>query len=355
MKVLMVGNDHSVKGGITSVITQLLSHDWDQNDIQMDFIPTYVETGAVKKIVFFANAYLKIRKYIITDHPDVVHIHMSYKGSFVRANLLFKLCRRYSIPVIVHLHGSEFSKWYNSSNKRQKEKVRLFLRQVSVLIVLGNKWNAEIEKIEPQTKTVVVSNSVDIPKASVHWNDKKIQFLFLGVLIPRKGVFDLLNAAAKVKRISNKPIKYVIAGTGVEEEKLKTQTDALGLDDTVKFAGWTTGKKKRKLIQESQVMVLPSYNEGLPISILEGISYGMPVIATNVGDINAAVHDGDNGFLVRCGDIDQLAEKIIEVADKDIFSKMSIESKFLAKEKFSEKHYFESIKEIYEEVVNERR
>lgn len=94
IKVLMIGNDSSVHGGITSVITQLLKHDWKKENVQMDFIPTYVDRNLFLKFCFFIYSYFRIKKYLKIKRPDIVHIHMSYKGSFYRAYLIHKLCIR---------------------------------------------------------------------------------------------------------------------------------------------------------------------------------------------------------------------------------------------------------------------
>ena len=86
IRVLMIGNDSSVKGGITSVISQLLDHDWAADGVNMKFIPTYIAANPVKKILFFEKALRRIRGLLANPQtrPDVVHIHMSYKGSFVQ-------------------------------------------------------------------------------------------------------------------------------------------------------------------------------------------------------------------------------------------------------------------------------
>lgn len=137
MKVLMVGNDLSVKGGITSVISQLLDYDWNRDGIQMSFIPTYVEENSVKKILFFFASYHKIKKELKYTPPDIVHIHMSYKGSFIRKLLIHKLCRRNHIPDIIHLHGSEFKKWYDSANKKSNLRFVNYLESVMYSLFLG--------------------------------------------------------------------------------------------------------------------------------------------------------------------------------------------------------------------------
>jgi len=349
IKVLMIGNAPSVKGGITSVISQLLNHDWNAENVEMQFIPTYAEGNNIKKIVYFLIAYGKIIQRFRTNKPDIVHIHMSYKGSFKRKYLIHKLCKKHGVKDVIHLHGSEFEKWYNNSKESQQEKIRTLLRESSSFIVLGEKWNSVIKGIEPKTNTIVVSNTIAIPKETVRWNEDKFQVLFLGVLIERKGVKDLLKAINKlVKEKKIGKMKFVIAGTGKEEQILHEMCKEQGLNDYVTFAGWTVGEKKKDLLLDSQLLVLPSYNEGLPIAILEAISYGLPVVSTDVGDISSAVVDGYNGYLIKPGEVDKLAEKMCLVSqDKDAYIRMSESSRKLAEKEFADVHYFQTIKNCY--------
>lgn len=348
-RVLMVGNHPSAKGGITSVISQLLAHDWDADGIEMRFIPTYIEAGALKKSLFFAAAYVRICGEMLFHRPDVVHMHMSYKGSFRRKYLIHKLCRRFGVRDVVHLHGSEFQKWYDASDEGLQAKIRTLLRESSAFLVLGEKWNRTIRAIEPETNTVVVSNTVHIPQERVHWDGGRKQVLFLGVLIKRKGVHDLLEAIRLLKeRGETADMQVVIAGSGEEEQALRQQCTALGLDGCVTFAGWTDSEKKRALLEQSHLLVLPSYNEGLPIAILEAISYGMPVVSTDVGDISAAVRDGENGWLIQPGDTAALADRIRRVFDSlEGYQAMSDASRALAEAQFSDTTYFDQMKQCY--------
>lgn len=350
VKVLMVGNDSSVKGGITSVISQMMYHDWSENGIDIKFIPTYIETNNLGKVLFFANAYRKIKKEINTKKPDIVHIHMSYKGSFIRKYLIHKLCKKKSIPDIIHIHGSKFEKWYEDVDAKKKNKIRTLLKEADAVIVLGEKWDETIKKIEPLTNTVIVSNAVHIPEETVQWGEP-FKILFLGVLIKRKGVTDLLKAAKLLKnKLGLDRFKVVIAGTGCEEENLKAETQELGIDDVVKFVGWTDGEKKIELLKKCQMLVLPSYNEGLPIAILEAMSYGMPVVATDVGDISTAVLDGENGYLVQVGNVEQLYNCLDNVICVDTFKKFSFSSKQRCISEFSENRFFDTISRIYKEI-----
>ncbi|MDF2943016.1 MAG: glycosyl transferase, group 1 [Herbinix sp.] len=357
MKVLMIGSNPSVRGGITSVVTQLLDHDWRKDGIDMKFIPTYLEAGTCKKLLYFIQAYIKIVWSLITFKPDLLHIHMSYKGSFQRKYMIHKLCKRFGRKDIIHLHGSEFKKYYEESRNKTKSKIKELLRDCDSMMVLGEEWDTQVKGIEPAAKTVVVRNAVKIPSETVEWCNDFCQVLFLGVLTKRKGVHDLLDAVAMLeKQGALNKIKFVIAGSGVEEEALKKKCSEMQLEGYVEFLGWTAGKKKIELLKHSQVLVLPSYNEGLPIAILEAISFGLPVISTRVGDISSSVIDCENGYLITPGDVSSLATMIGRIiSDKELYLRLSRNARKLAEEKFSEEKFFDLLKEHYFNLYEENK
>lgn len=342
MKVLMLGNHPKVKGGITSVITQIRRHDWEADGVDMTFIPTYIESNAVCKALFFAKAYVNVFFFLLLRRPDVVYFHMSYKGSFVRKYMIHRLCRLFHIRDVVHLHGSEFQKWYDILEENKKEQVRRMLRECHMLLVLGNEWKRRIEKIEPETSICVLNNTVSIPKVRVKWQEGKNKLLFLGVLIGRKGVADLIEAVHMLDENGQLDgWQLVIAGSGEEEAALRGLAEKYQLNDKIIFTGWIDGRRKRELMRDSQIFVLPSYNEGLPMAILESMSYGMPVVATDVGDVRAAVADQVNGYVVEPGNISQLADRLARLmADPVLWTDYSEQSKKSVKEKFDEKDYF---------------
>ena len=350
MKILIVGNDPSVKGGITSVISQLRSYDWQKENIEMRFIPTYIDKSTVHKILFFMMNYCKILFSFIIFRPDAMHMHMSYKGSFQRAYLLHKLCRVFHIKDIIHLHGSEFKQWYDSTNSITQKKIRKLLRECNVMIVLGNEWERRIFEIEPKTNIAVANNTVTIPSQVTNWNRNTFQILYLGVLIQRKGVHDLLDSVSILKKngkLNN--AQFVIAGTGEEEQKLKKKCSVLDLEDVIRFNGWTHGEQKWQLMLESQLLVLPSYNEGLPMAVLEAMSYGLPIVASDVGDMSAAVQEGVNGYLISPGNPDQISEAINKILSKkqSEWTSLSTMSRIIAEEKFSDSNYMASFLNIY--------
>lgn len=355
IKVLMVGNDSSVKGGITTVINQFRNHDWIADNIDFIFIPTYIDKNKFYKTFFFIIAYLKILFCFIFNTPNIIHIHMSYKGSFTRGYLIQKLAKVFKIRNIVHIHGSEFKKWYDSCSKNKQQKIKLFLKNSNKVIVLGDEWKKKIESIESTANIIILNNSVLMKESSTLWRNKTFQFLFLGVLIKRKGVFDLLEAISLLKANNKlKDVKFIIAGSGKEEKNLKKQAKFLNIEEYIEFVGWIDSTKKDELFKSSQCMILPSYNEGLPMSILEAMSYGLPIIATNVGDIDSVVKDNKNGLLIKPGNVDALSNAILEILKLNEYEwkEYSNNSKVLMQKNFSIENYFVRVLEIYKEVLN---
>ena len=252
------------------------------------------------------------------------------------------------IPVILHLHGSEFEKWYDSVSVKKQEKIRLLLKECDAMIVLGEKWNEIIKRIEPDCNTVVIENSISTSEYTVKWNSEICRFLFMGVLIKRKGVQDLILAAKNVvDQHPEKKFIIEIAGVGEEEDTLKKLVRRYQLESFFEFSGWVEGKEKIDCYKRSNIMILPSYNEGLPVAILEAISYGLPVIATNVGDISSAVEDGKNGYLVNPGDVVGIADAIVKILDCEVYERFSKHSKKLAEERFSDKKFFGMLRKLY--------
>lgn len=345
IRILMCGSDRKEKGGMNSAIDQLMDHNWGEN-YRFLYLATHVTGNRVKKIFFFIRAYIKLHKLIKEDFFDIIHIHMSYKGSFYRKYYVAKLCKKYDKKIIIHLHGSEFKDFYNRGNKKRKARIKKMFSSANITIVLGKYWEKFICSIAPEANVVVINNAVvipDVPEKSV--KDKRV-LLFLGALIQRKGVMDLLKAAKSIRNDGIDNFKLLIAGAGEEEKKLKEYVKENNMSDIVNFIGWITKEQKPKLLENSDVLILPSYNEGLPIAILEAMSYGLPIISTAVGSIAEAV--SGNGFLIKPGDVDALTDRLKTIICRDeLFIEQSRKSRQIAKERFAESIFFRKIEDIY--------
>ncbi len=153
---------------------------------------------------------------------------------------------------------------------------------------------------------VVRANPVPFPKKR---NSRLVRFLFLGRIGERKGVYDLLEVLHTHRAALEGKYLLELGGDG-ETEKLQQLITQYALSESVKFLGFVTGKQKEQRLREADVYILPSYHEGLPISILEAMSFGLPVISTNVGGIPEVVVPDKNGLLIEAGDHSAIYEAI---------------------------------------------
>lgn len=353
-RVLMCGNHPSNRGGMSSVIELIKSHDWKSEGFELTFVPTYLPGSKMRTLCYYGFAYVKVFFEFLTGKPDVFYTHMSAKGSFYRTSALVKLSQLFHVKCVVHLHGSEFKEWYNSETAAKKSEIRSMICRCGAFVVLGRKWEGYIRSIAPGANIVCISNAVDIPKMIASRNKEETHFLYMGVLIPRKGVIDLLKAIklmSEQKNLGN--WVFDIAGEGPEEENLRHFAEENQIEQYVRFHGWVSGKDRDHLMKNADVLILPSYHEGLPVSILEGIRIGLPVISTTVGDVAEAVINGENGYLVEPGNIEKLAECIRDITDENTWDAFSERSRQIAEQKFNIKDFYRKLKSVWESVSSQ--
>ena len=297
------------------------------------------------------NAYKKLKKLIKKNTFDVIHIHMSYKGSFYRKYYVTKLCKKNNKKVIIHLHGSEFKDFYNSGNEKRKKQIRELFTIADASIVLGEDWKKFISGIAPKANVIVINNAVALPNIQTRAISDNRTFLFLGALIQRKGVVDLLEAVKQMKNRDVSNFHVLIAGSGAEENQLKEYAGQNGLQSYVDFLGWITKEQKPSLLEKADVLVLPSYNEGLPIAILEAMSYALPIISTDVGSIAEAVQEDVNGFLIAPGDVNALTDAMVKLTvNTKLWKEESSMSRLICEKKFSEDVFFKEVERVYFDV-----
>ena len=140
--------------------------------------------------------------------------------------------------------------------------------------------------------------------------------MFVGRLSPEKGLVDLWFAWANVKARTTRPVKLRVIGTGPQEGELRALAAALDLGDTVEFAGYCEDVQAE--LSKADLFVLPSYSEGNSNAILEAMRAGLPVIATRVGGTPIQVGSNGQHFLVKPGDREALADRLLELIEDDV-------------------------------------
>ncbi|MBR3607491.1 MAG: glycosyltransferase family 4 protein [Lachnospiraceae bacterium] len=350
MKICMVVPEKEVKGGIASVVNGYRETGFPDH-IATTYIESYCDGGKIKKLKKAIIAYLKFVKILFFSMPDMIHIHSSFGPSFYRKVpfiLLSYLCK---VKIINHIHGAEFEVFYTDSSAWKKKLVKTMYNLCDVIIVLSEEWKYSIGTIVDEEKIRIVENYCIIPQEE-HFEKKK-QILFLGEISERKGCYDLAQIYQKIVEAVGE-IPFIIAGDG-EAEEVEATFKGLQLESKVMFTGWVRGEKKKKLLEESQFFLFPTYNEGMPMVILEAMAYNMAIVTTNVGGIPKLIENGKNGFLCEPGDIHRLAEKmILLICNEELREKYVNNSREKVVANFSLKQHLSKIIAVYEEVYHSR-
>lgn len=352
-KVVMLST--SALGGMLSVIEGYL-RDGVFERWGVEFVPTHVEGPVSKKIWTFLKAFAYVFMLAVRGRIALLHCHVSMGGSFWRKFALASLGRCFGIPVILHLHGSETKQFYIALPSFAKRIVARQLSAASVVFVLSQSWRSFVLEVAPKAQVVVLPNYVGLPDepAEKPSPDANINVLFLGLVGDRKGVYDLLPAfAAALKTV---PQLFLRIGGNGEVEKAQALVDELGLQANVDCLGWISGDAKNDLLRAADIFVLPSYNEGLPVSILEAMSWGLPVITTTVGGIPELIKDHANGFLISPGDIPALQNLLEQLGDNpDIRRRIGLAARESIKREYSKEAILPILSSVYEMYVNDQK
>lgn len=349
---LTIATDKNGQGGIATVLNVYESEDffYDTNSELLVSHSTNTGFGMAGQLFNYLLCIIKLASKLIIYDVGVVHIHMASRGSYARKSMLIKLIKYFNTKVILHLHGAEFREFYNNECCESKQaQIRTTFNSVDKVIVLSTQWLSWLDTIldEPK-KGVVVYNAV--PKLEIEKEKtNNFNFVFLGRLGERKGVSDLIHAFNCV--VKEHPNARLLLGGDGEIKKYQTMVNELGLDECVELLGWVAGDKKINILKQADAYVLPSYNEGFPMGVLEAMSCNIPVIASTAGGIPDAITNNIDGLLIEPGDKEalQLAmKKLIESPLEAKKMENAAKEKFL--NNFSPSVIIPRVKGIYKEL-----
>lgn len=313
MKVLVIGpHETRARGGMSAVIQGIRESEALNREFTIDIFPSYIDGNLAVRLLYSAYAYIRFlprcRQY------DLFHIHTAEKGSTFRKNLYLRAAKRVGKKVIVHIHGAEYLTFYDGLGARGKETVKDFFRQADLTLALSEGWRRELERRFPMGACRTLYNGVDAGPLQAARSDPaehRRSFLMLGRMGRRKGVYDLIDAAALAVK-QDPALRICLAGDG-EVEKVRAAVAEKGLEHHITVLGWIGGEEKLERMRAAGVIVLPSYHEGLPMAILEGMAAGKAIISTTAGAIPEVV-EPENGILVQPGDVPALAEALLRCA-----------------------------------------
>ncbi len=344
--ILMLGPGRDGRGGITTLVNIFLKTELSEL-YNIIYLKTQCEGTRLDKFFCFLNSFFKFLYIILFKKIDLVHIHCASRASFYRKGFLFFLAKIFNKKVIFHINGAEFiTFYYQESPAFQKWIIRKVLLKSDCVLAISNQWKEDLEGIiEGKRNVDVLFNPITIPHISRNTHKRQeIHILSMGFLCHRKGTYDVLEAASRIsEKIPN--VKFCLYGDGNNQE-MKSLVKKLKLQEHVTMPGWVQDKEKAYL--DADIYVLPSYNEGLPLSVLEAASYQLPIVTTPVGGIPEIIEDGKNGFLIEPGNVDMLEQRLMElIQSQELRQKMAEGALITVQTHFEASKIADSLDKIY--------
>lgn len=324
--VIVVGPRPRLRGGVSTHIRTLLSGgltDWfDLVHLEVGF---YDERASrAQRLADGVRKILRLRA-LVRRHPHaIVHLNPSMDTRSLARDLpMIVVAARRGSPVVVQFHGGLMDRPWPMRHRIVRRLVLRALERATLVVVLSRLQKESIVgtleggaslaieqvplflDLRPFEERLARRTQVGPPRS----------FAFVGRLVREKGVAELIEAAAVLRR-GGRDVVVEIAGAGPDEDEMRRRWQELGLGDAVMWHGFLDADPKLDLLARSDVFVLASsWLEGLPNALLEALAMGLPVIVSDVGAMAEVVEDGVNGFLVPAGDVDALADRMTYIVD----------------------------------------
>ena len=362
LKVLILSRDLKMTGGVANLV-RIISEKFSNNVQTHHFFigraanPGHLLGSFFKPVVDAIKLFRQIRN----NHYDLIHINPSLDIKSVLRDGLFMLIINMTRKnkTLVYFHGWE----EELAEFILKSKILCWLMRASFgkakkVVVLAGSFAKQLVDMGFEEERIISFYTMfdgsifdDVEKQK---DKHEIIILFMSRFVAAKGMFELLDAFYKVQ-LHQPDVTLHLAGDGPEKVAVEKKISELGLQDNVKLLGYTLGKEKAQVLLNADIFILPTYYpEGCPISLLEAMAAGLPVITTAVGGIPDAVYDGKNGVLLKSHSPDAIAagiEKMLESEKNRI--EIGALNKKIAWEKYEAKVVTDKIEQIYTQVASE--
>jgi len=264
------------------------------------FISTNSRRGLIPGLFNFARTLVALPFIRLFRPYTTLDIHGANGKSWTRKRLIINLGHILGYKIVFHMHGGELRKYVAAKGTEYYMKC---FRKCRHVVFLTDAWTKYAQQELGCTNAVTLMNIVPTPTMAKQPRTEgaPISLVYLGYIYKEKGIFDLLDVIASNRDRWLGHLTLTIGGQWNEDRVLNFIKDN-DLGGIVKFVGWVSGDDKATILSKTDILILPSYYEGLPISILEAMSYAMPVITTPVGGIPEVVTDGVEGTLFTPGD-----------------------------------------------------
>jgi glycosyltransferase involved in cell wall biosynthesis len=372
-RILLIGPKTST-GGISKYVDDILSCDLNYDVIHFNITrpiksktritnevnySTIINAGffhLVKSIIVTIWNLLRFPIVIIKYKPKIVHVSGASFFVFWENAFYIIISKLFRKKIFFHYLGA-FDQFYYASNKFQRRLIRVILCKVDYLAVLSEKVKSIMIQFFDESKLSVIPSTISFSDYNKGekigtFDSSKFYVLFVGGADPyRKGLKDIIEAAGKIISKNNQ-INFVLTG-GDNVIAAKLEVNRLGLQNNFIFWGWIKPEEKIKLYNSVNILVLPSYNEGLPYVIIEALAAGLPIVASDVGGIPEVVINSENGYIIKPGDQESLAKYILKIKnDPNLYKRIVKNNSLKAKEKYDFHVFITNLTKIYDRLIS---
>lgn len=348
--VVMLGPSPASQGGMASVIGTLLAHGYEQGG-RCRFIATHADGGAARKAWRAGAALARFTAMLAAGRVALLHVHVASGVSFWRKAVFIAAARAFACPVLFHLHGGEFRQFIDErlSGRRQRLALRLIggCAAAFALTAEAGDWLRErcaVARVEVFPNPVAYTGTAHAARMAGR------DVLFVGRLEEKKGVLDLIHAFARIA-CSHPEARLVLAGVG-DTEQVRRLAGELNILNKLVLPGWVDPAQRTALLASAAVFVLPSHHEQMPMSVLEAMAAGTPVIGSDAGAIPEMLEHGACGFVIPAKDIDGLAGALASVLSDNVQAdKFSVRGLARVRSVYAADTVLERLRQRYEELA----
>jgi glycosyltransferase involved in cell wall biosynthesis len=360
-RVLVVGKGAPDRGGIPTFIETLLHSELaERHDLTFLNVAHQGTTeggrASVGNLRRTAADAVAVRR--AARRHDVVHIQSALAPmvTVLRASALAVAARSAGAAVVVHAHGGNIGSWLTGRWRRAL--FRLSMRPADRVVAVWTAGEQVLRSVLDPAKVRLVDNGVrpaDFHPARPDRGDRVPRVLYAGLLTPRKGVLDLFEASQRLVDRGVEHELHVVGGMPDEGPEAERQVRAAARGDHVRLLGRRPPEEMADAYTEADVFVLPSWWEAMPLTVLEAMASGLPVVATDVGDVARAVEQGVTGFVVPARAPEQLADALEKVLrDPGLRAAMGAAGRDRVAALFSSSATAAAVSALYAEVVAEQ-
>ena len=356
--VIFTGTDpESGKGGIGVVLPGYF-YALKAVNMEYDWVSTYhpVVSGGKWRpwLRAFPALFQRIRRAQKQGKRVVVYSHAGDGVSFFRETCILWFTRILGARTLLQIHSPKVDGYLDSWYKKVALKTSFV--PADRVCVLTQWWKNRLRQAGIGKTISVIANPLppellkvanSKPTEGATESHSSVTVLSMARLVAGKGVDVMIHALVNLPA----RVQLVIAGDGEQKPELQRLVEDLGLGQRVRFAGWVSGQDKARLLERTDIFCLPSTYDAFPMSMVEAMAHGLPVVAVKWGGIPDMVADGRVGFLADEPRPEAIAEAIEGLLDKDRRLEMGREAKRWVLEISEPERVGQRLKELIEELI----